>query len=343
MSLLDAPGHAAGPDEPASGLDDAGAPTVAPLSGPRPPAATRRAAAHLRWWHEVGVVLAFYAAYSFVRNRFGSASVGADEAYANAVRTIDLERALGIFNEQALQRAALAWEPLVVAANAWYGSLHFAATIGVLVLLYRRFPDRYRRWRNVLAATTALALIGFALFPLMPPRLLCETCAHGAGVDHGFVDTLAAYPGSWSFGEGGLKAVSNQYAAMPSLHLAWALWCSAALWGVARRRGARVALVAYPAITLLVIVVTGNHFWVDAVAGAGVLALGTVVGTRLTRPVRPVRPSGRVRAALARRGPEVTPPVPPVPPVPPAAATPAASKDVRSPEMAPGASARRHA
>lgn len=310
MSLLDVPGHAAEPDEPR----------------PAPRATTtaaRRAAEHLRWWREVGVVLAFYAAYSFVRNRFGSASVGADEAYANAVRTIELERALGIFNEQALQRAALAWEPIVVAANAWYGSLHFAATIGVLVLLYRRFPERYRRWRNVLAATTALALVGFALFPLMPPRLLCEACAHGAGVDHGFVDTLAAYPGSWSFGEGGLKAVSNQYAAMPSLHLAWALWCSAALWGVTRRRGARAALVAYPTITLLVIVVTGNHFWVDAVAGAGVLAVGTVVGTRLTRPAPPSR---RLRAQLGGRGrgPGVTPPVPRVPPAPPPVATRAA-------------------
>ncbi|MFN8040395.1 MAG: phosphatase PAP2 family protein [Acidimicrobiales bacterium] len=292
MSLLDAPGHAGSAARHAGSAARHAGSAAGPVAGPdgadgpasgTRSAAIRRRAEHLRWWREVGVVLAFYAAYSFVRNRFGSASVGADEAYANALRTIDLERALGIFNEQALQRAALTWEPIVVAANAWYGSLHFAVTIGVLVVLYRRFPERYRRWRNVLAATTALALIGFALFPLMPPRLLCETCAHGAGVDHGFVDTLAAYPGSWSFGDGGLKAVSNQYAAMPSLHLAWALWCSAALWGVARRRGARAALVAYPSITLLAIVVTGNHFWVDALAGAGVLVAGTVVGTQVTR------------------------------------------------------------
>lgn len=257
-AALGAPGPAAAP--------------VAPTTPTRP---------RLRWWHELVVAVAFYAAYTAVRNRFGSASVGAGEAYANALRVIDLERGLGIFNEQALQQTALRWPPLVVAANAWYGSLHFVATVAVLVALFRRFPERYRHWRNVLAATTALALAGFALFPLMPPRLLCAGCLAGAGVDHGFVDTLATHPGSWSFGDGGLQAVSNQWAAMPSLHFAWALWCSAGLWDVTRRRGTRLALVAYPTVTLLAIVVTGNHFWLDAVGGAVVLVAGVLVGTKV--------------------------------------------------------------
>ncbi len=189
-----------------------------------------RADLGLRWWKELLFVAGFYGVYTFIRDEFGSASVGSVHALHNATRVIHLEQWLGIFHEQAVQHWFLQWPSVIRFFNLYYGSLHFLVPIGVLLVLFRRWPEDYRFWRNTLAATTALALIGFSLFPLMPPRLLCD-CVYGAGpgVHYGFVDTLARFGGSWSFDSGAMKDVSNQYAAMPSLHVAWSLWCAAVL------------------------------------------------------------------------------------------------------------------
>lgn len=241
----------------------------------------------LRWWREVALVLAFYAIYTYVRNKFGSASVSPELAYANARKIITIEQHAGIFHEQALQDVLAGSHLTAWFWNTFYASLHFVVTIGTLVLLYRRWPGDYRRLRNILAFTTGFALVGFSLFPLMPPRLLCD-CTGGAGPDaspYGFVDTLARDGGLWSFGSPGMKAISNQYAAMPSLHFAWALWCALALYPRLKRRWPRAAIAAaiYPALTLVAVTVTANHFWLDSMGGALVLGAGWYAGTRFTR------------------------------------------------------------
>lgn len=220
----------------------------------------------LRWWKEVAYVIAFYAVYSAVRNRFGSAAVSAAEARANAETVIRIQQAIGTYHEQTIQSWFLDARWFIQAWNLFYGTFHFVVTAGALIYLFRRFPRRYVRWRTALAWTTALALVGFATFPLMPPRLLPES--------HGFVDTLAVYGGLWSFDDGPMEAVSNQYAAMPSLHFGWSTWSACALFPVARSRWARVLLALYPVATLFAIIVTGNHFWLDAAGGAVVLGLG---------------------------------------------------------------------
>lgn len=241
----------------------------------------------MKVWREVAIVLAFYAAYTYVRNRFGSASVPPEVAYTNAQKIIGIEQRLGIFSEQSLQGLLAGSHVAAAFWNTFYASLHFVVTIGTLVLLYRRWPGDYRRMRNILAFTTGLALIGFSVFPLMPPRLLCD-CPAGAGAEsaqYGFVDTLARDGGLWSFGSPAMKAVSNQYAAMPSLHFAWALWCALALYPRLRRRwpGAARLAALYPALTLVAVTVTANHFFLDSVAGAAVLGAGWYLGSRFTR------------------------------------------------------------
>lgn len=246
----------------------------------------------LRWWRQIVLVLVFYALYTIVRGQFGSATASVNQAAVNASVIMELERRLGIGNELALQQWFLSWPELVRLINIFYGLFHFVVPIAMLATLLRCAPLRYRRWRDTLAATTALGLIGFSLFPLMPPRLLCA-CPYGSGVDSGFVDTLARYGGLWSFGSHGVGAVSNQYAAMPSLHFAWALWCAlAAREFLPRGRWRRFAL-AYPAVTLVVIVVTANHFWLDAAGGAVVLFAGYGVARMIER----LRREGRRRRA----------------------------------------------
>ena len=255
------------PDQgPGSSLD---VPGVA--AGPRP--------SRLRWWREVLYILAFYGVYSVVRNTQGSATVSESHAFSNALEVIRWEKALWMYHERAVQEAFLGWRPFIEFWNIFYGTFHFVVTVVALVLLFRRFPARYPRWRNTLAATTALALIGFATYPLMPPRLLPAS--------YGFVDTLRVYGSLWSFDSGPVARVSNQYAAMPSLHFAWSMWSTLVLFPIVRRPWSKALVVLYPVATLFAIVVTANHFVLDAAGGALVLGVGALVGFALARRLAP--------------------------------------------------------
>ncbi len=236
----------------------------------------------LRWWREVGLIVVGYLVYSFVRNQFGSASVGAGRAYDNALLVIDVEQALRIYNEATVQGWFLGWERFLWFWNVYYGSLHFVVPVVALVLLFQRAPRAYRFWRSVLFVTTFAALVGFSLFPLMPPRLLCD-CEYGAGVAHGFVDTMQAYGSIWQFGSGAMASVSNQYAAMPSLHVAWATWCLVALWPVLRSRWARALVLLHALATVFAVVVTANHYWLDVVGGLVTLGVGWALVTAAWR------------------------------------------------------------
>lgn len=254
------------------------------------------------WWKEVLIVFIFYAIYTLIRNQFGSALVnGVDvplHSFTNAVRVIRIERALGLYHEESVQDFFLPYVWLIEVMNTYYGTAHFFVTLGVFILLFKRRPNVFGQWRNTLAAMTGLAIIGFVLFPLMPPRLLDAPCPSatggfgGACIEHelrnyngatnfGFSDTIAEFGGPWAFNEGPAASLSNQYAAMPSLHIGWSTWCVFALWPLAKKRWTRIALFLYPATTLFCIVVTGNHFWLDGVGGLVVFVLGYFIGTYL--------------------------------------------------------------
>ncbi|GIT00413.1 MAG: hypothetical protein CM1200mP26_21250 [Acidimicrobiales bacterium] len=113
----------------------------------------------------------------------------------------------------------------------------------------------------------------------MPPRLLSNCGEFGGCLAtlHPYVDTVTDVGGLWSFDSGTMQSVSNQYAAMPSLHFAWATWCALVLWPIVRNRAARALVAAYPVATLFAVIVTGNHFWLDAVGGLVVLGAGSLL------------------------------------------------------------------
>jgi hypothetical protein len=229
---------------------------------------TLRDGRRLYWWVELLAAGVFYEVYSFVRNLHHSTPA---EARGNALDIIRWEKAIGIFHEQAVQAWAMGWHAGIVTANYFYGSLHFIVTIGVMIFLYRKWTDDYPLWRNTLAIGTALALIGFAFFPLAPPRMFDGSTFH---LNLHFVDTLANDPAFWSFNEGAMKKISNQFAAMPSVHCAWAGWCACALVPRLRHVWAKALAILYPVTTVTVIVVTANHWFLDAVGGFLVLAVG---------------------------------------------------------------------
>ncbi len=254
------------------------------------------------WWKEALIVTAFYGIYTLVRNVFGSALVSGSqipvEAFLNAMRVIRVERALGLYHEETIQDWFLPHTNLVKFFNVYYGTAHFFVTLGVFVALFILRPDKFALWRNCLAAMTALAIIGFAFFPLMPPRLLdaaCPPVGYGAAcIDHefrnyngaenfGYSDTIKEFGGPWAFDRGPGKTLSNQYAAMPSLHIGWATWCVFAMFPLARRRWVRLALLIYPLFTLACIVITGNHFWIDGVGGIVVFVVGYWIGAQIHR------------------------------------------------------------
>ena len=234
----------------------------------------------LYWWAELLAILVFYAAYSAVRNIHGGAQAP-PHAFDHARQIMSLERHLGIYHEETIQQWALHFRPLILFGNYFYGSFHFIVTAFAGIFLYRRYADDYPRFRNTLAITTAIALIGFTLYPLAPPRMF-----------PGFVDTLLNDPAFWSFSSGGMQNVSNQYAAMPSVHIAWATWCALALGPRLKNRTAATLAWCYPLITLMVIVITANHYILDAVAGVVILGIGWGAANRLTRAGRGSSASG---------------------------------------------------
>jgi hypothetical protein len=240
----------------------------------------------LYWWVEILAIGLFYLIYSAVRN---ADRVRTEAAFIHAKQLMDWQAALGINHELTINEWALHFKPLVVASNYFYGSLHFIVTIGVAIYLFKKWPDDYPRWRNTIGIATAIALIGFRFWPLMPPRLL-DTMP---GADYGFVDTLAKYPTLWTFNSGAMKNISNQYAAMPSVHCAWALWCACALVPRVKHLWAKVLAGLYPAMTVSVIVITANHFFLDAVGGFAILGIGYVLARLITRAGRgqPLEPA----------------------------------------------------
>ena len=255
--------------------------------------ANARAQHRLLWWKEVLLIVSFYAVYTLIRNRFGSARLSElgvpVHAFNNALRVIRFERFVGLFHEVAIQHRFVGHTGFIRFWNVYYGTAHFIVTIGAFVLVFKRAPGVFARWRNTLAFTTAFALVGFSLFPLMPPRLLDDHSRFGGAAvaeargihPFGFEDTMASVGGLWSFDSGTMASISNQYAAMPSLHTGWATWSMLALWPLVRRRWLRGLLVLYPVATLFCIIVTGNHYWLDGVGGLVTLACGFAVGDRL--------------------------------------------------------------
>ena len=259
----------------------------------------------LRWWRELIYVVLVYAAYSGVRNQFGSggSDVDPEPAFNHAKAIIQLQKNIGLYFEDTLQRwyLDLPLHGLIRFWNIYYGLFHFVVVAVALVWMFRKAPGRYRLWRNTLALTTLLALVGFASFSLMPPRLLddpgtyggCQIYAAGRALPdepgeqpcdrYGFVDTVAEYGGWASFGSEEMAAVSNQYAAMPSMHIGWSTWCALVLAPLVRRRWLRALVIAYPFLTLFDIMVTANHYWIDGVGGLICLGAGYLIARAGTR------------------------------------------------------------
>ncbi|GAB3125364.1 hypothetical protein GCM10027160_47870 [Streptomyces calidiresistens] len=235
-----------------------------PAGGGRP-FARLRVPRRPRLWFELLLIAVSYSVYSMIRNAVPDQEVVAQR---NAELIWDIQQAMGLAFERAVNHAVNEITWLITGVNYFYATLHFLVTIGVLVWLFRSHPGRYGATRLVLFATTAVALVGYYFFPLAPPRLM-------EGMD--FIDTGLVHNTWGSLSSESMQTVSNQYAAMPSMHIGWSVWCGITLVMLARRRWVRLLGALYPVATLFVIVATANHFWLDAVGGVICLAFGFLV------------------------------------------------------------------
>lgn len=250
-------------------------------------------------WRELLLVVLFYTGYTLTRVVLVQDGTG--PAFAHAEEILRLERGLGLDVELHLNHTLLAVPWLARTANIFYATMHFIVTLGVVVWLYRYRPQHYRWLRTSIMVATGVALIGFWLYPLAPPRFLHS---------EGFVDPVTALHSLGLYASDASGSLTNQYAAMPSMHVAWAVLFAVTVI-LAARTAWRWLAVGYPAVTISVVVITGNHYWLDGIVGVLLLCLAVVAVRLATRPATEPGPAAAVATGagpdrgrgLAGRGP----------------------------------------
>jgi len=222
-----------------------------------------------RWWVEALTIAWLCWAYDAITNL---APLHVHAALSNARGVLSAERWLHIDPEHALDRWLAPHHTLALAISDYYDNAHFIVTLGLLGWLWWRRADIYRPLRNVLVLVNVLAFAVFWLFPVAPPRML-----------PGFVDVVAATHaiGSWHTGQ--LASAANQYAAMPSLHIAWAVWCTLVAWRMSPRRSVRALALVYPFMTAFAVLATGNHYVLDLLGGLATIAASLAIVRLLER------------------------------------------------------------
>jgi hypothetical protein len=231
---------------------------------------------------EVGVIVVLLLLYRLGRmlGRHESA-----RAFDNAHDVLRLEDRLGIDTELSLQRATLGHPGHIRLLNRYYVSVHFGASMVFLVFVYVRGPKLWAHIRYLFVAVTGTALIIHLLYPLAPPRML-----------DGYVDTIARYGPAVYDGRSAVGKMANQFAAMPSLHFGWAVLVA---YGVVRALHSRWRwlVVIHPAMTLAAIVITANHYWLDAIVAAVLIAAAMALEGERSRRAPATRGDDRPAAS----------------------------------------------
>jgi hypothetical protein len=219
---------------------------------------------------QAALFLVAYNGYQVVR---GIADGRHAAAIANGLHVMHLERSLGAFFEPSFQQAFLAHQWIIEIANWMYFNSHFVITTAFLVWLYLFRNENFNFVRNMFMVAMGLALLGYTLFPTAPPRMF-----PGAG----FTDTISMFTHS-NQDSSFVGVLVNPYAAVPSMHIAFSLMISIPAMNLVRSAWARALWSLYPLVVFFVIVVTANHFWFDAAAGAAVACMAAGTAHQLAR------------------------------------------------------------
>ncbi len=232
--------------------------------------ATAQTHTRTRWWVEALAVAWLCWIYDAITN---VAPLRLHLALAHAGDILSVERSLHIDPERTLDRWLAGHHTLALLVSDYYDNAHFVVTLGLLGWLWWRRADVYRPLRNTLVLVNVLAFVLFWRYPVAPPRML-----------PGFVDVVASTHAIGSWHTGALASSADQLAAMPSLHIAWAVWCTLVIWRISARTWVRALGVFYPFTTAFAVLSTGNHYTLDLLGGlatfaaaAAIMALGARV------------------------------------------------------------------
>jgi len=228
------------------------------------------------WVDAVRQLALFAAAYYVYRLVRGLVDGQAAVAFDNGRTLIDLERALGLFFEPGLQAWAIGQDWLIDSANWMYVNSHFTVTTTFLAWLYLRRNESFYYVRNMFMVAMGLALVGYVLMPTAPPRYFSEW---------GFTDTVSGFVGSAAANTA--NVLYNPFAAVPSMHVAFALMIAIPAVKLVRPRVLKVLWAIYPAVVTFVVVVTANHFWLDVALGALVAAVSAFTAKEAFARARP--------------------------------------------------------
>ena len=209
---------------------------------------------------QVAIWFGFLAAYQVAR---GIADRDPPRAFDNGLHVIGIERHAGALFEVTLQRLVDGSQVLATLASWTYWNSEFTVLGLALLWVYLRRHDAFRRFRNTVLLANVIGLVGYVVLPTAPPRMF---------PDFGFDDTLATF-GALNHGSGLVEFAANPYAAMPSLHAADALIVGLVLFSVCRTRFAKAVWLLWPAWVWFSVMATGNHFWLDVLAGVVVAAI----------------------------------------------------------------------
>jgi hypothetical protein len=229
---------------------------------------------------QVALFVSSFMVYDLVRGLVSDGNLY--KPFGDAMRIIDFERAVHIFVEPSVQAWAQSKHLLIGALDWTYLNGHFFITFGALLFIYLRRNDSFYFVRNVLLISMAIALVGYWLYPTAPPRLLPEW---------GFTDSVSQFVGAgstlghWDNTPAG--AFANAYAAVPSMHVCFAVIIGLAMTRLVTRRTAKIAWAVYPALVTFVVVATANHFLVDVFLGVFTAAIATALAQRLLARARP--------------------------------------------------------
>ncbi len=222
-------------------------------------------------------IVLFCGAYWLYRLVRGQVDARAAEAFENARQVIDVERGLGLFIEPAVHAWSERHELIIDAASWMYVNSHFTITTVTLAWIYLRRNERFYFVRNMFLVAMGLALIGYIALPTAPPRFMPEW---------GFTDSVAAFTGVKA-DSGSADVLFNPFAAIPSMHVAFALMLGATMAHIVRRRWSAVLWLSYAPVVTFVVVATANHWWLDAFLGAVVALVAAVCAYSLFARARP--------------------------------------------------------
>jgi len=231
-----------------------------------------------RGWADVARQLSMfagaYALYEIVRGLVGD---GGYKPFGDATKIIDLERSLHVFIEPSIQAWTQNTHWLMDCADWTYLNAHYVVTLGALVFIYLRRNDSFYFVRNMFMIAMAIALVGYAVYPTAPPRLLPEW---------GFTDSIRQFTGV-TVENGPSSALLNLYAAVPSMHVCFALMIGIPMSRFVKRRVLKVLWCLYPLLIVFVVIATGNHYLTDVVLGAVTAGISALLAQRLLARARP--------------------------------------------------------